>query len=126
VHPKNNIIFRDDTSHNYVWLVHPKNNNIIIFRDETICFMSLDTLKKEILESINFMSNHICNCVLCNKTYKFNEVTTHLCNKNNKFININIIKKIIRKIIRIHPRKIIRKHPRNKTLKLTAIKTIIL
>lgn len=71
--------------------------HITKLKTETICFMSLDTLKKEILESINFMSNHICNCVLCNKTYKFNEVTTHLCNKNNKFININIIKKVSKK-----------------------------
>lgn len=60
---------------------------------ETICFMSLDALKKEILDSINFMSSHICNCVLCKKTYNFNEVTTHSCNNKNKFIDIDFIKK---------------------------------
>ena len=72
---------------------------------ETICFMNLDTLKKEILESINFMSNHICNCVLCKKTYKFNEVSTHSCNLKNKFIDINIIKKTSRKISKKTSRK---------------------
>lgn len=59
---------------------------------ETICYMDLVTLKNEIIESINFMSNHICNCVLCNKTYKFNELLSHSCNKQNKFIDINIDK----------------------------------
>jgi len=39
------------------------------------------------------MSSHICNCVLCKKTYKFNEVTTHSCNVKNKFIDIDITKK---------------------------------
>jgi hypothetical protein len=67
--------------------------------------MNLDTLKKEILESINFMSNHICNCVLCKKTYKFNEVSTHSCNLKNKFIDINIIKKTSRKISKKTSRK---------------------
>jgi prophage antirepressor-like protein len=61
---------------------------------ETICFMSLNTLKKEILDSIIFMSSHICNCVLCKKTYKFNEIPTHPCNNKNKFIDFDIIKKV--------------------------------
>jgi hypothetical protein len=60
---------------------------------ETICFMDLETLKKETLESINFMSNHICNCLLCKKTYNFNKVTTHSFNKQDKFIDMNITKK---------------------------------
>jgi len=68
---------------------------------ETICYMSLDNLKNEIMNAINFLSEHICNCILCNKSYKFNKILTHTCNKNSKFIDINtnkIIKKNSKKI----------------------------
>jgi len=59
---------------------------------ETICHMSLDTLKKEIIESINFMSNHICNCILCNKSYKLSDNSLHSCKNKNKFIDVDIEK----------------------------------
>jgi hypothetical protein len=61
-------------------------------KTETICYMNLKTLKKEILETMNFMSNHICNCLLCKKSYNFVAISSHLCNKKNEFINFDIVK----------------------------------
>ena len=89
---------------------------------ETICFMSLDALKKEILNSINFMSSHICNCVLCKKTYNFNEITTHSCNNKNKFIDIDVIKKVSKKTSTKKSKKISKKYSK-KTPKKYSKKT---
>jgi prophage antirepressor-like protein len=58
---------------------------------DTVCYLSLDSLKNEIIECINFMSSHICNCNHCYKKYKFNNITKHSCNKNLNFINLENI-----------------------------------
>ena len=34
---------------------------------DTICYLSLDELKQDIIDCINFENQHICNCVKCNK-----------------------------------------------------------
>lgn len=48
---------------------------------DTICYLSLIELKKDIIDCINFENQHKCNCVRCNKTYKVSSLNTHICNK---------------------------------------------
>jgi len=50
---------------------------------DTICYLSLDNLKKDIIDCINFENQHICNCVKCNKSYKLKSLSTHICNKKS-------------------------------------------
>jgi hypothetical protein len=51
---------------------------------DTICYLSLDDLKKNIIDCINFENQHICNCVKCFKSYKLKSFNTHICNKKSK------------------------------------------
>jgi prophage antirepressor-like protein len=48
---------------------------------DSICFMSLNDLKEEITDCIEFLKSHICNCLHCKKQYEFKNITTHECNK---------------------------------------------
>jgi len=51
-------------------------------RSDTICFLSLLDLKKEITNCIVNIETHICSCVLCKKQYNFNAIDKHVCYKN--------------------------------------------
>jgi hypothetical protein len=46
---------------------------------DTICFISLKSLKDEINDCIKNMEEHICSCVLCKKKYKFSVIDKHAC-----------------------------------------------
>jgi prophage antirepressor-like protein len=61
---------------------------------DSICFMSLKDLKEEITDCIKFLKSHICYCLHCKKQYEFNNVTTHKCNKIEKFIDVDVDKLI--------------------------------
>ena len=70
---------------------HAIKNNV-----ETIKINSLLELKNIILDCYDIIKNHTCNCVICNKKYKFNNIDKHLCNNNIEFISFKknkIIKK---------------------------------
>jgi hypothetical protein len=56
---------------------------------DTICYTSLKELKKEILECIDQIKSHICNCTICKKKYEFNKITSHKCNNIEEFIDVN-------------------------------------
>jgi hypothetical protein len=56
---------------------------------DTVCYATLKDLKEEIINCIKEIKDHICHCTLCKKTYKFNKLTTHECNKIGKFIDVD-------------------------------------
>jgi prophage antirepressor-like protein len=56
---------------------------------DTICYTTLKNLKEEILDCIDQIKTHICHCTICKKTYEFNKITTHKCNKIDKFIDVD-------------------------------------
>ena len=62
--------------------------HILKLKTDTICYISLTKLKKEILYCIIELNNHICNCMICKKKYKFKNVDTHKCYNNSEFIDI--------------------------------------
>jgi len=47
---------------------------------DTVCYLSLDELKKELIDCINTITTHICRCVKCSKTYNINLLDKHKCN----------------------------------------------
>lgn len=51
-------------------------------KTDTICFISLNSLKEEINKCIKDMEEHICSCTLCRKKYKFSSIDVHSCYKN--------------------------------------------
>ena len=51
---------------------------------DTLCFTSLQNLKKEILSCADFIKEHICHCLICKKKYKLINIDKHLCNKTDK------------------------------------------
>ena len=55
---------------------------------DTICFTSLQKLKKEIVLCNDFIKNHICHCMICKKKYKLKNIDKHLCNKKIDIIDI--------------------------------------
>ena len=55
---------------------------------DTICFTSLQKLKKEIILCNNFIKDHICHCMMCKKKYKLKNIDKHLCNKKIDIIDI--------------------------------------
>ena len=63
--------------------------HILKLTTDTICYTSLKNLKEEILECIDQIKTHICHCTICKKTYEFNKITTHKCNKIDKFIDVD-------------------------------------
>jgi Mg2+ and Co2+ transporter CorA len=56
---------------------------------DTVCYSTLKDLKEEIINCIEEIKDHICHCTLCKKTYKFNNLTSHECNKIGKFIDVD-------------------------------------
>lgn len=95
---------------------------------DTICYISFNSLKKEIIDCINFASEHVCHCVRCSKIYKLESIDKHKCNitnkkeiidykhKNNQNIKISskksskkISKKSSKKISKKSPKKILKK-----------------
>lgn len=51
-------------------------------KTDTVCYISLTSLKDEINECIKDIEEHICSCVLCKKKYKFSGIDKHSCYKN--------------------------------------------
>ena len=69
---------------------------------DTICYLSLEDLKKELIDCINTITKHICHCVKCSKTYNINSLDKHKCNiiTINDIIDYQVdIKKTSKKII---------------------------
>lgn len=66
---------------------------------DTVCYMSLTELKKEIIECINFTSQHICHCIKCSLDYKLNLLDKHNCNiqKTSNIIDYKYSKKSSKK-----------------------------
>ena len=64
--------------------------HILKLKSDTICHLTLTKLKESILKCIEELNNHICNCMICKKTYKFKNLDTHKCYNKSKFIDINI------------------------------------
>ena len=56
---------------------------------DTVCYVSLTELKKEIIDCINFTNKHICHCVKCSKMYNLSTINKHKCNllKTSDIIN---------------------------------------
>jgi hypothetical protein len=46
---------------------------------DSICYISLSELKKDIIECINFTTQHIIHCFKCSKIYKLNSLNKHKC-----------------------------------------------
>ena len=75
--------------------------HIIKLKYDTLCHLTLTKLKESILTCIDELNDHICNCMICKKTYKFKNLDTHKCYNKSKFIDIdmnNIIKKSSKKL----------------------------
>jgi hypothetical protein len=64
--------------------------HIIKLKSDTICYLTLTKLKEKILICIDELNNHICNCMICKKRYKFKNLDTHKCYNKIKFIDIDI------------------------------------
>ncbi len=47
---------------------------------DTVCYTSLTQLKSDIVDCINFNSQHICHCIKCSKIYNVDSLDSHLCN----------------------------------------------
>lgn len=47
---------------------------------DTVCYTSLTELKSDIVDCINFNSQHICHCVKCSKIYNVKSLNKHTCN----------------------------------------------
>ena len=47
---------------------------------DTVCYINLKELKKEIIDCINFTNQHICHCIKCSKIYKLDLLDKHNCN----------------------------------------------
>lgn len=55
---------------------------------DTLCFTTLQKLKKEIISCNDFIKEHLCHCLSCKKKYKLKNIDKHLCNKKIDIINI--------------------------------------
>jgi len=55
---------------------------------DTLCFTTLQKLKKEITSCNDFIKEHICHCLFCKKKYKLKNIDKHLCNKKIDIVNI--------------------------------------
>ena len=70
-----------------------KNRNkshLIKLVTDSICYLTLEELKKEIIDCINFMKSHICHCLHCQEKYEFENLETHKCTEIKEFIDVNI------------------------------------
>ena len=55
---------------------------------DTLCFTTLQKLKKEITSCNDFIKEHLCHCLSCKKKYKLKNIDKHLCNKKINIVNI--------------------------------------
>ena len=53
--------------------------HIIKLKSDTLCHLTLTKLKDSILICIEELNNHICNCMICKRVYKFKNLDTHKC-----------------------------------------------
>jgi prophage antirepressor-like protein len=60
-------------------------------RNEIICFLTLDDVKKGIIHCIKELSDHICHCVHCAEQYELDNLSSHECKKYITGINFNEI-----------------------------------
>ena len=63
--------------------------HLLKLKTDTVCYTTLKDLKQEILDCIEEIKDHICHCTICKKKYEFNKLTSHKCNKIDKFINVD-------------------------------------
>jgi len=77
--------------------------HIIKLKSDTICHLTLTKLKDSILKCIEELNNHICNCMVCKKKYRFKNLDMHKCYNKSKFIVIDV-----KKLQRKYPRKQLR------------------
>lgn len=64
-------------------------------KNELLCFLTLKDLKNGINKCIDFLSNHICECIYCKKKYNVNNLDKHKCITkltNTEFIDVDIDK----------------------------------
>ena len=54
---------------------------------DTLCFTTLQKLKKEITSCNDFIKEHLCHCLSCKKKYKLKNIDKHLCNKKIDIVN---------------------------------------
>jgi prophage antirepressor-like protein len=95
--------------------------HIIKLKSDTLCHLSLTKLKEEILICIETLNNHICNCMICKKSYKFKDLDSHKCYNKSGFIDINNItkkssKKTTKKTTKRLSKKLTKKSSKNKKL----------
>ena len=71
------------------------NPHLLKIKTDTICYVSLKELKKNVIDCIEETKEHICHCVYCKKKYEFSNVSYHKCYKNleNKIIDVKKIPK---------------------------------
>ena len=87
--------------------------HIIKLKTDTLCHLTLTKLKEEILTCIEELNTHICNCMVCKKTYKFKNLYNHKCYNTNKFIDIT--KKTSKKSSKKLSKKLSKKSSKNST-----------
>ena len=90
-------------------------SHLIKSRTDTICYISLKKLKKEIITCLNDINNHICECVTCKNKYNLNDMDIHEC-YNNKIIDVG--KKPTRKSSKKPTRKSSKKPTRKSSKKI--------
>jgi hypothetical protein len=61
--------------------------HIIKLKSDTLCHLTLTKLKESILTCIDRLNDHICNCMICKKTYKFKNLDTP---ENNEYMKISL------------------------------------
>ena len=85
--------------------------HIIKLKSDTLCHLTLTKLKESILTCIEELNNHICNCMICKRVYKFKNLDTHKCYNSSfqerirpyRAIKVNLLiylKKYLRKYLR--------------------------
>ena len=83
--------------------------------------MTLDAIKSEVLKCIDDINNHICECVLCQKSYNIKNIKDHNCYNKEKFIDIEkeINKKVSKKVSKKISRKVSKKVSRKVSKKVS-------
>jgi hypothetical protein len=78
---------------------------------DSVCYISLKELKKEIIDCINFTNQHICHCIKCSKMYKLNSIDKHKCNiqKVTDIIDYKISKKLSKRVSKKSSKKVSKK-----------------
>ena len=65
--------------------------HLIKKNNESGNYTSLKELKEVIISCIDFIKNHVCNCLKCKRVFKFKNLDNHKCNKE-EIIFLNPIK----------------------------------